>query len=99
MGPYTVTIVSVLALAVWSAVLAFVWGDLLHDRPLPLPVQEAAIVALFSVLILAIPASLGFADVLDGNISAVFGGAWIAAVLSSGVYALVAVAKLRRRER
>lgn len=99
MGPYTVTIVSVMALLVWSAVLALVWQGLLHDRPLPQPVQEAAIVALFSVLILAIPASLGFADLLDGNISAVFGGAWRAAVLVCGVYALAAVAKLRRRER
>lgn len=99
MGPYTVTIISVLALVIWSAVLALVWQDLLNNRPMPQPVQEAAIVALFSVLILAVPASLGFAEALDGNVSAVFGGAWRASVLACGVYALAAVAKLRRRER
>lgn len=99
MGPYTVTAISFVALVVWVIVLGSQWGLLRRDEPLPNPVREATVVALLSALVGGTIASLGFAEALDGNISAIFGGAWRGAVLACGVYALVAVAKLRRRGR
>ena len=99
MGPYTVTIISVAGLVVWTAVLVQVWDDLIHDKALPQPVVESSIVALFSVLVFGALASLGFAGAITDDISAVFGGMWRSTVLACGAYALLATSRLRRRER
>lgn len=99
MGPHTVTLISVLALAVWLGVLATQWGALKDDVPMDNPVREATVVALFACLIGGTVASLGFSETIPASASATLAGLWRGAVLACGAYALVGVARLRRHGR
>jgi hypothetical protein len=99
MGPHTVTLVSAVALVVWLGVLATQWEALKDDAPMDAPVREATVVALLACLIGGTVASLGFSQFISESASATLAGLWRGAVLACGMYALVVVARLRRRGR
>jgi len=98
MGEYTVPAFAAAALAVWSAVLALNLDTLRAGEPLPPPVREASLLALYIALGVGFLSSLGFVEgVLPGGGGETLAAGWRAAVLVCGVYAFIGAARARRR--
>lgn len=86
---FWVPITSSLALLIWLLVLWKVRAQVRHIEQLPEAVREASLVAVYAACIGGTFASLGFTGDISTDLSAVLAISWRAAVLASGVYALI----------